>query len=339
MRGELDAETTATPPAIVGGHGQVVDSTSLEHVAVAVADRQAAPTTRKTYASVYRSLALFLRARAHAREGVPVPVSALDADAVTAFRNELEAAGRSTSTIRTYLSAVRLLAAELDVDTGTVRTQKTDRQEPKDLTAEQLRRLLAMPDRRTRMGRRDLAILLLMSKAGLRREEVARLAPDAIVERQRYPNPAYRSATGATTRWAVKITGKRGKHRLVPLQDQVVDAIRDWVTSRPTATTDRLFVSLSPGRPAGPLTGNAIYRIVERHATAADLPADRRRPHVLRHTFATACRRSGAPIEVIRDLLGHEDIATTMIYTRVDHDALESAIDALDAADTPIARL
>jgi integrase/recombinase XerD len=81
---------------------------------------------------------------------------------------------------------------------------------------------------------------------------------------------------------------------------------------------------------AGPLSPDAIYRRVVRHAERAGVRTDRMTPHVLRHTFATRCRAPGAPIEVIRDLLGHSDIATTIIYTRVDHQALEHAVDALE---------
>lgn len=70
-----------------------------------------------------------------------------------------------------------------------------------------------------------------------------------------------------------------------------------------------------------------VGRLVERHATAAGLPEDRRGPHVLRHTFATRLRDRDVPVDVIQALLGHADIRTTMVYARVDQRHLHAAID------------
>jgi integrase/recombinase XerD len=120
--------------------------------------------------------------------------------------------------------------------------------------------------------------------------------------------------------------GKRGRTRAVPLDEDALAAIVAWVKSRPTAATEHLLLSLPRSAPPRPLSTRDIARIVARHATAADLPDDRRSPHVLRHTFCTHLADTGADTAVIRELAGHADIRTTTIYTAVNPSRLEHAI-------------
>jgi len=77
----------------------------------------------------------------------------------------------------------------------------------------------------------------------------------------------------------------------------------------------------------GPLGTRDIARIVARHAGTADLPDDRRSPHVLRHTFCTHLADTGADTAVIRELAGHADIRTTTVYTAVSQARLVDAVD------------
>jgi site-specific recombinase XerD len=116
--------------------------------------------------------------------------------------------------------------------------------------------------------------------------------------------------------------GKRGRTRAVPLDD-ALEVIIAWVKSRPTAATEHLLLSLPRTGQRGPLSTRDIARIVARHADAADLPEDRRSPHVLRHTFCTHLADAGADVGTIRELAGHADIRTTTIYTAVSAGRLE----------------
>ena len=92
-----------------------------------------------------------------------------------AYRDQLERAGRTPATIAKHLSALRQLAPALDADPAirTVRSQSVARGEPRALSEEEFARLLRMPDRRTRQGKRDLALLHLLGSVGLRRAETA----------------------------------------------------------------------------------------------------------------------------------------------------------------------
>jgi site-specific recombinase XerD len=120
---------------------------------------------------------------------------------------------------------------------------------------------------------------------------------------------------------------KRGRSRVVPLDDDALEAIVAWVKSRPPAATEHLLLSMPRAGAPGPLGARDIARIVGRHAAAADLPDDRRSPHVLRHTFCTHLADTGADTAVIRELAGHADIRTTTVYTAVSQGRLVDAVD------------
>jgi len=114
---------------------------------------------------------------------------------------------------------------------------------------------------------------------------------------------------------------------VVPLDNDALAAIIAWVKSRPVAATEHLLLSMPRAGASGPLGTRDIARIVARHAETADLPDDRRSPHVLRHTFCTHLADTGADTAVIRELAGHADIRTTTVYTAVSSARLVEAVD------------
>lgn len=174
----------------------------------------------------------------------------------------------------------------------------------------QIRRLLAAPmsapiesERDRLYALRDRAILELMYASGLRASEVCTLAIEDFVEE------------GAV----VRVTGKGGKQRLVPMGTPALSAISEYLGhARPAlaAGADKPGREIFLSRTGRPLERVAIWQIVRRHALAAGLKDVH--PHLLRHTFATHLLSGGADLRVVQDLLGHADIATTQIYTHVD---------------------
>jgi len=248
---------------------------------------------------------------------------------VRAYRDALERAGRSPATVAKHLSALRGLASAVGAhaDVRTVRSASVARGEPRALSHDEFARLLRMPDRRTRQGKRDLALLHLLGSVGLRRSEAAKLLISDVDERRRAGDPRLRQAIRSSTAWWVAVRyAKRGRSRAVPLDEDALEAIIAWVKSRPPAPTEHLLLSLPRGGPPGPLSTRDIARIVARHAAAADLPDDRRSPHVLRHTFCTHLADAGTDTAVIRELAGHADIRTTTVYTAVNPARLEEAV-------------
>ncbi|MDP8907591.1 MAG: tyrosine-type recombinase/integrase, partial [Chloroflexota bacterium] len=201
----------------------------------------------------------------HIRRGIPLAARVLGEhataedltpEAVRAYRDALEDADRTPATIAKHLSAIRGLAAAVgaDADVRTVRSASVARGEPRALSHEEFARLLKMPDRRTRHGKRDLALLHLLGSAGLRRSEAAALMLGDVDERRRAADPRLRHAIKSSTSWWVTVHyAKRGRTRVVPLDDDALEAIVAWVKSRPAAATEHLLLSLPRAGAPGPL--------------------------------------------------------------------------------------
>ncbi|MBA2593321.1 MAG: site-specific tyrosine recombinase XerD [Pseudomonadota bacterium] len=172
---------------------------------------------------------------------------------------------------------------------------------PAALSEAEVDALLGAPDREAVLGLRDAAMLETLYATGLRVSELVGLRAS------RY-NP--RQAT-------VRVTGKGGKDRLVPLGASALDLLDRYLRqSRPvllaSAPSDFLFVT----RRGRPLTRQAFWYLIKRYAVRAGI-AKPLSPHTLRHAFATHLLDHGADLRVVQLLLGHRDISTTQIYTHV----------------------
>lgn len=121
----------------------------------------------------------------------------------------------------------------------------------------------------------------------------------------------------------LKVTGKRDKQRIIPFGEEVAESLHRYISARDNEvqrTTDALFVDNHGNR----LTFEQLYKIVTRELSAVTT-MKKRSPHVLRHSFATAMLNNGAGIESVRQLLGHESLATTEIYTHTTFEQLKEA--------------
>ena len=148
------------------------------------------------------------------------------------------------------------------------------------------------------LGARDLAVLLLLYGAGLRVAEAMGLTARVLPLGQ-----------------AMRVTGKRGKTRIVPLVPAVRQAIDAYVAlcPYPLAGDAPLFV----GAKGGPLNADLVRRAVRGARTRLGLP-DSLTPHALRHSFATHLLARGADLRSLQELLGHASLSSTQIYTEVD---------------------
>lgn len=175
---------------------------------------------------------------------------------------------------------------------------------PTGLEPAQLRRLLASCDRRGPTGRRGYAILLLLSRLGLRAGEVARLGLDDVDWR----------------RGEIVIVGKGNRAERLPLPTDVGAAIAAYLRSGRPVTADGRSVFVRVHAPHRALTTSGVSMVVSDAAGRADLGTIH--AHRLRHTAATAMLRAGSPLAEVGQVLRHRSALTTAIYAKVDRDAL-----------------
>jgi integrase/recombinase XerD len=179
---------------------------------------------------------------------------------------------------------------------------------PRAIGTDAVRQLLASIDRRTAMGRRDYAILLLLARLGLRSGEVAFLELDEID-------------------WNIgqlSVRGKSGPRSDLPLPPEVGKAIAAYLRrGRPRCTSRRVF--LRAKAPLGGFRGpGGVGSIVRHRLQRAGVDAPTHGTHQFRHGLATEMLRQGASLDEIGEVLGHHNPQTTKIYTQVDLEALRT---------------
>ena len=178
---------------------------------------------------------------------------------------------------------------------------------PRFMTEEQLRRLLDSFDRSCATGRRDYAMTLFMVALGLRVSEVTELHLDDI---------DWRAGT-------VRIrSAKNRRTRLLPLPNRVGKATARYLHGgRPSSTQRQVFLRHSV--PVGiPVSRELVRGVVRRAYARAGCPREWTGTHILRHTVATRLLQRGASLKEIADLLGHQSIDTSTIYSKVNISAL-----------------
>ena len=180
---------------------------------------------------------------------------------------------------------------------------------PRAIAPDQVRQLLASINRRTALGRRDFAILLLLARLGLRAGEVASLELDDV---------DWQAAS-------LSVHSKGGRRLQLPLPTEVGEAIVAYLRhGRPTSSTSRR-VFLRARAPIGGFLGAGTVGTIVRHAIQrAGIDAPTTGAHQFRHGLATDMLRHGASLAEIGELLGHRSPETTKIYTKVDLDALRT---------------
>jgi len=284
--------------------------------------RQASPHT----VAAYRDAFTLLLGYAFERTGkhpAQLDIADLDAPLIAAFLQHLETdRGNGVSTRNARLAAIHSLFryaalrapehAALIARVLAVPSKRQHRPLVCFLDREEIEALLAAPDQTHWTGRRDHAVLLVLTQTGLRVSELTGLAVQDV-----------HLDTGAH----VFCHGKGRKDRATPLTSQTVTVLRSWLAERRGHYQDPLF----PTRRGGPLSRDAVERLVSKHATTAAnhypaLQAKKVTPHVLRHSAAMALLRAGVDITVIALWLGHESPTTTRVYLHADLIMKEQAL-------------
>lgn len=184
---------------------------------------------------------------------------------------------------------------------------KTGRRLPEVLSTEEIDRIIETFDAGTELGVRNAAMMEAMYSCGLRVSELVGLKLGDLFFDDGF----------------VRVIGKGDKQRLVPVSGEARERIKAWLAVRDgRGTTDVLFLNV---RGKG-LTRVMVFTILKEAAAAAGIEK-RVSPHTLRHSFATHLLEGGASIRQVQELLGHESIMTTEIYTHLDTAHLKRTID------------
>ena len=281
-------------------------------------ERRLAPTTRRAY---QQTAAVFVRWAAHT--GIHQRTALTD-QAIRAFIRDQIRAGLTASTVTRHVSGLRRLlqllieqGESLNLTPEHIQPPRNQRRLPVAPDADTLARLLDQPadnpsdDTEAQIRAvRDRCIFELLYGSGLRLSELVGLdLPDLDRERGR-----------------CQVVGKRGKMRIVPIGRKTRTALDNWLKLRPNwlkaEDSPAVFISKRGNR----LTPRAVQLRLARAGKESAVQTHLH-PHMLRHSFATHLLESSGDLRAVQELLGHENLTTTQIYTQLDFQHLAAVYD------------
>ncbi|MDA8947204.1 site-specific tyrosine recombinase XerD [Luminiphilus sp.] len=236
-------------------------------------------------------------------------------DALTASESDVQAylgarlsQGSSHRSISRLLSSLRSFYQYLvrEGDLSSDPTQHLDRPKPsrplpKSLSESEVDQLLNAPDASLVVEHRDLAMLEVLYASGLRVSELVGLTLPQL----------------SLNQGVVRVFGKGGKERLVPLGEAAIETVTDYLgATRQALLRDRQSDVLFPSNRGKVMTRQTFWYRIKIYAKRAGIDPNLS-PHTLRHAFATHLINHGADLRVVQMLLGHSDLTTTQIYTHV----------------------
>lgn len=265
-------------------------------------DRGYSALTVKTYRATLVSLRDYIDSAA---EGLGWEF--VDSDILRNWVTYMVGEGTDRRTVRRHLSAVRsfyryLLLIEHVVHDPTrfVGNPKVGKRLPEFLKENEMNALfdsLTYPD--TFEGKRDRLVLLTLCSTGIRLSEIVGMDVESV----------------SMGKGEIKVLGKRNKQRIVPFGEELREAFLDYFPLRNQVSgrlTGPLFIRTDNVR----MRPDEVRMVVKRHIMAVST-VSKCTPHTLRHTFATVMLNRGADIRAVQEILGHENLATTEVYTHV----------------------
>lgn len=241
-----------------------------------------------------------------------------DSSELLLYLDRLRREGLSARSIARHLSAIRSLYAfllregKIDVDpTLALPSPRLPFRNPRFLNRRQVDELSLAPDDARPNGLRDRAMVALLYSSGLRVSELCQLGLyDVNLELG-----------------LVRVMGKGGKERLVPVGSEAIHLLRRYLDSaRPSLLKGRASRFLFVTSRGGKLSRQGFWKALSGYGKRAGIGSGLS-PHVLRHSFATHLLEGGADLRSLQMMLGHASIATTQIYTHVARTRLRSIID------------
>ena len=158
-------------------------------------------------------------------------------------------------------------------------------------------------------GKRDRAVLEILYGCGLRVSEAVGLKISNVYLEEGF----------------VRVVGKGDKERIVPMGEMAAEAVKEYMAARPEPASPQYDDILFLNRFGKAISRVALFSMVKRQAMAAGVNKEIS-PHTFRHSFATHLIENGADLRVVQEMLGHESILTTEIYTHIDSSTWQRAI-------------
>ncbi len=283
----------------------MLDEAIREYLSYLRIERGASPHTLAAYERGLDCYQAFLGS-----EGV-ASLDEIDPLLVSAYEQSLRKQGLAPTSIRQRLSVVRgfhrfcVRDGNAKVNPAeSVRAPKVPARLPDVLSVEEVGALLDRLDDESPQGLRNRAMLEILYGCGLRVSELTGLNPADLFLEDGF----------------VRVFGKGSKERIVPIAGAALRAVQVYLASgRPAlaeAASGRPSEALFLNKRGGRITRQSVHSIVARAGGA--IGREDLHPHTLRHSFATHLLEGGADLRIIQELLGHESISTTQIYTHVD---------------------
>lgn len=261
----------------------------------------AARCSPRTVDAYRRDLAAF----AAFRQGAIGDASADDVERwVASMRSDGLAAStiaRRVSAVRAYFRHELLIGRRAENPAASIQLPRRARRLPRALSPAEVERLIDAADGTTPRARRDRALVELLYGAGLRVSEAVGLEKSGVDLDERI----------------VRVVGKGGKERIVPLGRPAAEAVRRYLALGRPHLDRRYRPELFLNARGGALTRAGAFLILRKLAAKAGLEPERVHPHLLRHSFATHLLEGGADLRSVQEMLGHADLGTTERYTHV----------------------
>ena len=216
---------------------------------------------------------------------------------------------RALSAFRSFFDWMVMEGERRDNPCDRLDSPKLGRYLPEVLSVEEVDAILSSVDLRSWNGVRDRAILEILYGCGLRVSECCGLLLSHV-----YLDEGF-----------VRVVGKGNKERLVPLGGMAAEAFRQWRTVRPEPLSPEYDDVAFLNRFGKPLSRVSVFEMVKKQALLAGV-RNEISPHTFRHSFATHLIENGADLRVVQEMLGHESILTTEIYTHIDSSTWQAAV-------------
>jgi integrase/recombinase XerD len=279
-------------------------------------EKGASGNTIAAYRNDLGQLEEFLAAK---KNGSGIKWQNIGQDEVLEYILYLKSQSYAEATVARKVAAVKSFFGFLQAEghtrinpTEQLASPKVGKMLPKPLSVQEIDELLEQPSRRsTPEAKRDRAMLELMYATGLRVTELVSLDLQDVQLEGEKPY--------------VRLIGKGNRERQIPLLDQPVQEVRDYIQfARLRLVGERDETALFVNRRGERLTRQGFWLILKGYATDAGI-LGRVTPHTLRHSFATHMLRGGMDIHKVQELLGHANISTTQVYTQVSREHIREA--------------